>query len=204
MMIFVGADADDIFTGGNDNDFLLGLAGNDRLFGNSGNNFLFGGHDEDILIGSFGNDILVGGDGDDFIVGAGIASPDTTGPQSIGRGEIDTLIGGEGKDTFVLRGGSGRLGGPVAHYTSGGIGDYALITDFNPEEDIIRLTGIQGGGFSAPQSLNYVLSASPEGLPYGTGLYIEKSEPQNNELIAILQGFSPEYLSIVEPYFQLT
>ena len=154
------------------------------------------------MVGSYGNDIVVGGDGNDFITGAWLAYPDSTGSQSTGRGEIDTLIGGGGKDTFVLHGGSGRLGGPVAHYGSGGITDYALITDFSPEEDTIRLTGTQGGGFSAPQTLNYVLGASPEGLPYGTGLYIKKSDSLNNELIAILQGFLPESLSL-EPYFQI-
>ena len=49
---------------------------------------------------------LVGGVGDDLINGAGFAYNDTTGPQSFRRGEIDTLTGYAGQDTFQLWGGS--------------------------------------------------------------------------------------------------
>lgn len=198
-----GNDGNDLLLGGGDDDSLYGGAGNDSLYGNSGNDRADGGDGNDSLIGSYGNDVLVGGNGDDYITGAWFAYPDTTGPQSVGQGEIDTLTGGAGKDTFKLWGGSGRLGGKVAHYNSGGVDSYALITDFNPKEDVIELTKTQGGGFSPPETLNYVLGASPDGSPSGTGLFIDKSDTQPNELIAILQGVSPDSLSITAPYFKL-
>ncbi|MBE9127743.1 MULTISPECIES: DVUA0089 family protein [unclassified Coleofasciculus] len=50
-----------------------------------------------------------------------------------GQGEIDTLSGGEGIDTFVL----GQ--DDQVFYVGQGINDYALITDFNLGEDIIQL-----------------------------------------------------------------
>jgi hypothetical protein len=46
------------------------------------------------------------------------------------------------------------------------------------------------------------LGASPEGLTGGTGLYIDKPDTQTKELIAILQGVSPDSLSINDPCFQ--
>jgi hypothetical protein len=78
-----------------------------------------------------------------------------------------------------------------------------LITDFNPDEDIIELTKTQGGGFSSPETLNYILGTSPDGLPSGVGLFIDKPDTQPNELIAIMQGVPSDSLSITAPYFKL-
>ena len=66
---------DDCIDGLTGNDTLNGLAGNDKLVGDNGSDFLNGG---------IGNDELIG-------VGS-----------SLGIGEVDTLTGGIGRDTFVL------------------------------------------------------------------------------------------------------
>ncbi len=95
-----------------------------------------------------------------------------------GRGEIDTLIGAEGKDTFLL-------GDATKFYyndgvdTGTGAGDYALIVGFNPSEDILQLQG-------APST--YQLGASPAGLPAGTAIF--KKTAGSDELIAIVQSVS--------------
>ena len=65
-------------------DCIDGLAGNDILNGLTGNDKLVGGDGSDILYGKAGNDELIG-----------------VGP-SFGVGEVDTLTGGIGGDTFVL------------------------------------------------------------------------------------------------------
>lgn len=143
-------DLDNTIQGRNDsNDIVNAQGGNDRLQGLSGN---------DLLRGGFGNDTLIG-----------------NGSNSIG--DIDTLTGGAGGDTFIL---SYDDGDPA----TAGTGDYALITDFNTSEDKIQLTG---------QQSDYVLEASPSGLPVGTALY------STDELIGIVQGSSG--LSLDGGYF---
>ncbi len=172
-------------------DTLLGKAENDSLYGNAGNDTLNGGNGNDFLYGYKGNDTLLGGAGDDLINGAGLAYSSTTGPQSFGDSEIDTLTGGSGKDTFQLWGGSGRAGVNV-YCDSNSASDYALITDFNPNQDVIELTKVQG--FGQTTAVNYSLGASPSGLPTGTGIFIDKNG--QSELIAILQEVSPDTLSL--------
>ena len=105
---------------------------------------------------------LVGGAGDDLINGAGFAYNDTTGPQSFRREEIDTLTAGVGKDIFQLWGGSGREA-IHAYHDAAGNSDYALITDFNPKSDIIKLT-TQVRSSLAASTVSYSLSALTEKL----------------------------------------
>ena len=147
----------------------------DSLYGGKDNDALLGGSGSDFLYAKEGNDILSGVDGS-------LANP--------GRGEIDTLIGAEGNDTFLL-------GDATKFYyndgvdTGTGAGDYALIVGFNPIEDIIQLQG-------APST--YVLGASPAGLPVGNALF--KKTTGSDELIAIVQpvssfGLDSNYLRFV-------
>ena len=89
-------EGDDILNGGGFDD--VELTGDDRLYGGNGN---------DNLVGAFGNDILDGGNGDDIINGAG--GDNMFGGSSLGVGEIDTLTGGGGSDTFVLFGAAARI-----------------------------------------------------------------------------------------------
>ncbi len=153
-----------------------------------------GGNGSDFLYGYTGNDTLAGGSGDDFINGAGYAYDDFSGSQSFGDGEIDVLTGGAGKDTFQLWGGSGRSGVSVYYDASNG-SDYALITDFNLNEDSINLTTTADG----IGSVRYSLGATPSGVPSGTGIYIDKGG--TSELIAVLQNVSPSSLSLDGKYF---
>lgn len=111
-------------------DKLLGTVEDDYLFGKAGNDILEGNEGWDVLIGDVGNDLLIGGDGSDMLNGNGTSFV-------VG---IDTLIGGAGVDIFVL-------GDPERGYyddqnpSASGINDYALITDFNPNQDFIVLKG---------------------------------------------------------------
>jgi Ca2+-binding RTX toxin-like protein len=160
-----GGDDDDELYGGEDSDRLLGEAGNDTIDGNSGNDTvdggtgndtirggngidnLFGGSgsdslsgevDNDTLTGGFGNDNLDGGEGDDKLIG--VDSTTAGSGVGFGAGEVDTLTGAPGSDTFVL------ADTTRVYYSDGdpltiGDSDYALITDFNVSEDTIQLQG---------------------------------------------------------------
>jgi Ca2+-binding RTX toxin-like protein len=77
------------FTGGTLSDNLNGLGGNDTLVGLEGNDTLSGDND---------NDSIIGGAGDDFLQGGFNSDPAPDGP-SFG----DTIIGGEGSDTFFYQ-----------------------------------------------------------------------------------------------------
>ena len=107
----------DRFYGGEGNDYLNGGFGRDRLFGLEGN---------DTLRGGVSSDYLDGGAGDDLLDGAGFTS---------GLLERDILIGGTGSDTFAL--GNAHQ----AYYTGFYSWDYAVIKDFNSQEDKLQLHG---------------------------------------------------------------
>lgn len=119
-----GADA---FYGSWGNDTLLGFTGNDILRGNAGRDYLDGGNGNDDLSGGEGSDTLFGGEGDDLLNG--------TGSFDQGRWEQDVLWGGTGSDTFVL-GDEAKT-----YYTGGFFLDYAIIKDFNSQEDKLQLHG---------------------------------------------------------------
>jgi hypothetical protein len=77
--------------------------------------------------------------------------------------------------------------------TTAGTTDYALVTDFNTNSDVIQLQG---------SSDNYVLAPSPEGLPAGTAIYLNKLSSEPDELIAIFQESTS--LSLDGDYFKFT
>jgi Ca2+-binding RTX toxin-like protein len=81
----------------------------------------------DILAGNSGNDSLFGGVGDDILNG--------TDKVSLGKGEQDTLTGGEGADTFVLGDVNNR------YYLGNGDLDFATVTDFAPLVDSVQVHG---------------------------------------------------------------
>jgi len=93
-----------------------------------------------ILWGTTGNDTITGGGGDDRIAGVPV-----TGvlPANLGRGQIDTLTGGSGKDTFLLADSRGNFYDDGSTRTQG-LTDYALIKDFNSLDDKLQLrSGVQ-------------------------------------------------------------
>ena len=179
------------FSGGDD--ILFGGAGNDRLSDSSGSNRLYGDDGNDSLQSFGGYDTLVGGAGNDRL--------DATFGNTRGREEIDVLTGEAGKDTFILNDVRVRgFAGPS--YIGAGNNDYALITDFNKGEDVIELIEFTfGGPFTSSQPVEYSLGASPSGLPQGTGIYVNNLGT-GPDLIAVLQGVSPDSVSLNEPYFQ--
>lgn len=208
-VIVFGRDGDDLLAGGRSNDILFGEAGNDFLtgggFGAGGDDILLGGTGNDTLFGSFGNDVLDGGNGNDRLSGAGggiFNNPSSS--VSRGAGEIDVLTGGAGRDTFVLwssnGGGAPGTGGRGTSYSYEGNDDYALIADFNLRRDVIELEDSEFGGRSVAV-VEYSLGASPEGLPEGTGLFVDNLGAQP-DLIAIFPGFAPESLSLEAGYFR--
>ncbi|MCL1471458.1 CHRD domain-containing protein [Argonema antarcticum A004/B2] len=167
--VLFGNLGDDSLAGGKGDDIFNGNQGSDTIDGNVGNDIIYGGQDNDLLIGSTGSDFLSGDKGNDTLSGvdASAASP--------GLGEIDTLVGGEGSDRFILANTN------VFYYNDGndadaGLNDYALITDFKAGEDVIQLRG---------SANNYVLAISKGSLPTGTAIFQVSAQ---NELVGIVQG----------------
>ncbi len=133
-----GDSGNDTIDGGNGNDTINGGNGIDSLFGGNDSDSLSGGANNDTLTGGFGNDNLNGGEGDDRLIG--VDSTTAGSGVGFGAGELDTLTGAAGSDTFVL------ADATRVYYSDGdpltlGDSDYALITDFNASEDTIQLKG---------------------------------------------------------------
>jgi hypothetical protein len=206
---YIATDNNDSFTGDIGNDQLYGLGGNDSIGGNTGNDLIGGnsGNDQvsgnegnDSIYGGKGNDLASGNDGNDLIVGdlgndslnGGLGNDTLTGvspnnPRFPGIGEIDVLTGAAGNDLFVL---GDRFRAYYDEGTGGaGLADYALITDFSLVDDSITLLRNPNN-----TGATYLVSASPASLPTGAGVFIDNDGvagfSANDELIAILQGFS--------------
>jgi serralysin len=100
--------------------------------------------------------------------------------ETFSLGEVDTLTGGAGVDIFVL-------GDPDRSYyndqkaTTSGTGDYALITDFNINQDFIVLKG----DFS-----DYIFKTDEVGT--GVSIFLNNDGKtgftSTDELIAQVQG----------------
>ena len=182
--ILNGDDGDDTIVGyfDNGNDTLNGGNGNDTLDGGNGNDTINGNSGVDRLEGGYGSDTLNGGSGNDLLFGFKTLDNTTL------KGDIDTLTGGAGKDTFVV---------PYIYddldRATAGTTDYALIKDFNSQEDFIQLNGAKS---------NYFLAASPNGLPTGTAIYSNKPGNQPDELLAIVENRSS--LDLNSSYFTTT
>jgi len=160
--------------------------GNDKLYGDSGDDTIYGGKDNDTLFGDQGDDFLSGDNGNDYLAG-GLDDDTLTGVNQDhllrGFGQIDTLIGGGGVDLFILGTNKGTFYDDDNASTNG-VRDYALIVDFGniSGQDIIQLSGTKN---------RYILGNSPNGLPVGTGIYLDTNRSQQfdptDELIAIVQ-----------------
>ena len=121
----------DTIEGSITNDELLGSIEDDYLFGEAGNDTLEGDEGWDVVIGGAGDDFLIGGDGADMLNGNG---------ETFTVGEVDTLTGGAGVDVFVL-GDPDRIYYNNENANTSGIEDYAIITDFDVNQDFIVLKG---------------------------------------------------------------
>jgi len=107
----------DPMTGGSDDDNISGGADQNVISGGSGDDFLRGGAGDDTLRGGSGDDTLKGGEGDDILEG---------------NSGNDVLFGDAGNDS--LTGGSG-----ADHFVFTDDGSFDRVTDFNNDEDVIRL-----------------------------------------------------------------
>ncbi|PIG94248.1 FG-GAP repeat protein [Gloeocapsopsis sp. IPPAS B-1203] len=148
--------------------------------GNRLNNVIIGNSSSNTLRGKAGSDLLNGGRGEDILIGT-----------DRGIAERDTLTGSAGRDIFVLGNATTIFyddGNPITP----GFNDYAVITDFDINEDVIRLNG---------KRADYYLTTSPRGLPTGTALF-HKQQDATDELIAIIQ--STTALDLNSAYFSLT
>jgi Ca2+-binding RTX toxin-like protein len=88
----------DVINTGAENDVIYAGLGNDKVQSGAGNDLVYGGNGKDSLFGQDGNDTLWGGNGGDSIDGG-------IGDDKLGGvlGAPNTLIGGAGKDTFVVK-----------------------------------------------------------------------------------------------------
>ena len=125
----------------------------------------------DDLTGTTGSDVLWGGLGSDRLNAAGA--------DDAGKGEIDLLCGGGGKDTFVLGDAT------TSFYNDGtagtlGLQDYATILDFNQKQDTIQLHG---------SAADYTVGALPSDLAV-TGTSIYQTTGSSRELVGVVVGVS--------------
>jgi Ca2+-binding RTX toxin-like protein len=124
----------------------------------------------DNLKGTDQNDTVFSGLGNDSLTGAGTTA---------GVGQIDRLIGGGGKDTFVL-GDTAQVFYNDGKSNTPGLTDYAVIVDFNKNKDQIQLKG---------SATDYVLGAVPTGVGLtGTAIYQTSGSGSANELIGVVSG----------------
>ena len=116
-----------VVVGGPGNNWLdaSGFSGRVQMDGGTGNDWLIGGSGPNDLRGGTGSDGLIGGPGDDVIQGSNLLQ----------RSGIDFLVGGGGRDRFIL----GQDG--QHHYRDGGSPNFAIIADLDPTEDVIQLVG---------------------------------------------------------------
>ena len=153
-----GSTLNEKLSGTSENDFSFSLSGNDILEGNEGN---------DVLSGGEGNDLISGGDGSDLLKGSSINS----------IGEVDTLTGGANSYLFVLGDSEQNYYDDNDPITSG-TQDYALITDFNIEEDFIVLK----------EDFSYIFKANETGV----GIFLDNDGQTGfssaDEAIAQVQG----------------
>ena len=168
-----GTDAGETLNGTNNSNILLAKGGDDSVFALGGSDFVEGGG---------GSDTIDGGTGDDTLQGAGVFS----GQGGDGNGEIDRLTGGEGKDTFLLHANKGK----TVLYDAGnprnsGRQDFAIITDFNKNQDTIELAGDQSEYFIGRSNVRRIAD--------GRAIFRDTDNDGRlrrgrDELIAVVQG----------------
>lgn len=146
-----GDEGNDLISGGDGNDSISGGLGVDRIFGNKGDDdissgdgidVIFAGDGNDRISGEAGRDRIFGGTNSDYLDGGNgndkLIGVNTT--LGFGAFEIDTLLGGAGRDTFVL-GDTANIYYDDGNSSTTGEFDYALILDFDSSNDFIQLKG---------------------------------------------------------------
>lgn len=130
-----------------------------------------------VIWGTTASDNIIGGSGNDRL--SGVLSTGTSATQ-MGRGQIDTLTGGLGLDTFVLGDNRGIF---YDDRYSGNLGtnDYARIKDFRSGEDKIQL-----------RSASYLYDVSNSGIllywDRNSNSTLNTGGRNRDELIAVIEG----------------
>ncbi len=189
----LGTYEDELF-GGDGDDTIYGEGSDDLIDGGADDDVLYGGVGYDRLIGNTGNDLLIGGSHDDTIVGAndrnsrpGLYEVDImwgdNDPNSLQQGANANY---DGRDTFVI-GKNGKVFYNDGLTFSNGYLDYALIKDFNPNEDTIQLAALQTQPIGS--SPFYYLEESPFSRIGGSAIYYSDGvSGHHHELIAIIEN----------------
>ncbi len=133
--MLLGEDGDDVLSGAAGDDVLFGGKGDDRLEGGLGDDWLTGGAGNDVLHGDAGHDVLSGGAGSDMLDGGD--GHDILESREDATGDI--LIGGAGDDLINAGIGDELTGGAGADTFSVVESAGAVITDFDPEEDVLEV-----------------------------------------------------------------
>ena len=115
-------------------DTVYGGVGSDDIMGQSGSDYLDAGNDNDY-------DLLRGGDGWDTLVGYVSSNVD-------GSGSGDKLVGGPGRDTFIIRHGAEIFDPNADRTNSVSIYDFADMGDRIVFEDLRGELYIRNGGTS--------------------------------------------------------
>jgi Ca2+-binding RTX toxin-like protein len=157
--------------------------------GNNFNNNMRGEDGDDIIFSGAGSDAIRGGEGDDYLWGVGV---------NLGQGEIDELIGNEGRDTFVL----GSESQNRVFYMDGnpanvGFNDYALIRDFEFGMDKLVLYSSSSNPASNYSTLTVQLpEISGQGTFSGQGIFYKSlnNGQYTYELVAVLAGVTSQEL----------
>lgn len=201
-----GATGNDVLSGGDGSDKLFGLAGNDTLDGGTGNDRLYGGGGDDTLIGGDGIDTANYSDASGGVtVSLAIAGAQATGGAGsdtlstienltgsafndvlAGDSGANTLLGGDGADTFLFAAGSGQ--DTVGDFVSGsdkldlsafGFADFAAVqaatTDNGSGYAVIDLGGgnsvtLFGVAEAQLQSGDVILTGSSSQVPADAGM----------------------------------
>ena len=112
-----------------------------------GDDLLYGFGGNDVMIGGTGEDLLDGGDGDDLLLGAKYGS--TRIHPDFDLGEVDRLIGGAGRDSFIVGLGYNYYNDITNEDQASGrrssTDNRAIIADFAKAADTLILGGFDGG-----------------------------------------------------------
>lgn len=175
-----GSDGDDTIVLGDDAAIADGGIGDDSIYAGEGSAIVSGGA---------GNDLIFGGDdaGSDYLLDGGAGDDDLVGGEAaevlIGGLGADTISGGGGDDTLVIDAQDVVAGG-AGHdtfwlYSDGEVDvDFAQITDFSQDEDIIRISLPP----EAEQSDDFEIEVSQ--TEDGTGSQVSV----NGDVVAVLYG----------------
>ena len=174
-----GTDNDEVIVGNHSDNVIHGGEGNDSIFAGTGNGYLNNWKNY-----HGGSDVLNGGAGDDYIVAEGGEFNDYndgSSPIEVRRTlHVDTLDGGEGNDTLIAMNGGTLTGGEGAdvfvinqnmryvdddaYFGDNLDPDPIIITDYNPNEDVI-VVGYLGdhAGFGGPENAQVTVEAREDG-----------------------------------------